>query len=65
MTMPYLVALALVQAGVNPVSAGDPPAAFKEIRRYTVADKPTWAHPAVVGDGLLVKDAESLAYLRF
>ena len=40
-------------------------AAFKVLRRYTVADWPTWAHLAVVGDGILVKDAGSLAYLRF
>jgi len=40
-------------------------AAFKVLRRYTVAETPTWAHLAVVGDGVLVKDAGSLAYLRF
>jgi outer membrane protein assembly factor BamB len=40
-------------------------AAFKVLRRYTVAETPTWAHLAVVGDGILVKDAGSLAYLRF
>lgn len=31
------------------------------IRVYQVADSPTWAHPAVVGDGILVKDANTLA----
>ena len=40
-------------------------AAFKVLRRYTVANAPTWAHLSVVGDGILVKDAGSLAYLRF
>jgi hypothetical protein len=39
-------------------------AAFKVLRRYTVAETPTWAHLAVVGDGTLV-NAGSLAYLRF
>jgi hypothetical protein len=27
-----------------------------------VAETPTWAHLAVVGDGILVKDAARLAY---
>jgi outer membrane protein assembly factor BamB len=38
---------------------------FKVLRRYTVADTPVWAHLAVVEDGVLVKDAQQLAYLRF
>lgn len=38
---------------------------FKALRRYTVADTPTWAHLALVEDGVLVKDERSLAYLRF
>ena len=33
---------------------------YREIRRYTVADSPVWAHPAPVGDSFLVKDAETL-----
>ena len=40
-------------------------ASHLKTRRSTVADTPTWAHLAVVGDGILVKDAGSLAYLRF
>jgi outer membrane protein assembly factor BamB len=40
-------------------------AAFKVLKKYTVADSPTWAHLAVVDDGVLVKDERSLAYLRF
>ena len=43
--------------------AGGP--AFKVLRRYTVADSPTWAHLAVAGDGILVKDERSLARVRF
>jgi len=39
--------------------------AFKELKRYTVADTPTWAHLTVLPDGILVKDERSLAYLRF
>ena len=33
---------------------------LKELRRYTVADTPTWAHPVVLGNRVLVKDANSL-----
>jgi hypothetical protein len=39
--------------------------AFKVVQRYTVAESATWAHPAITADGVLVKDADSLAYLRF
>ncbi len=40
----------------------DPAAArFEPTARYRVADKATWAHPAPVDGGLLVKDATSLA----
>jgi len=37
------------------------PKAYSVIRTYTVADSPTWAHPAPTGGGILVKDLESLA----
>ena len=33
---------------------------FRILARYKVADKPTWAHPAVVGRQILVKDRDSL-----
>lgn len=32
-----------------------------EIRRYEIADSPTWAHPVVLDDGFLVKDLKTLA----
>jgi outer membrane protein assembly factor BamB len=32
-----------------------------ELRRYDVADSPTWAHPLVLDDGFLVKDLKTLA----
>jgi outer membrane protein assembly factor BamB len=32
-----------------------------EVRRYEVADSPTWAHPVVLDDGFLVKDLKTLA----
>jgi hypothetical protein len=30
-----------------------------------VSASPTWAHPAVMPEGVLVKDADSLSFLRF
>jgi outer membrane protein assembly factor BamB len=38
---------------------------FAPVRRYRVASSPTWAHPVVTNEGVLVKDRESLAYVRF
>ena len=38
---------------------------FDPIRRYTVAESPTWAHPVVVGDRVLIKDLSTLALLSF
>jgi outer membrane protein assembly factor BamB len=39
--------------------------AFAPLRRYRVAESPTWAHPVVTTEGVLVKDRETVAYLRF
>jgi outer membrane protein assembly factor BamB len=33
----------------------------KVIRKYHVAEKPTWAHPAIVGRNILIKDETGLA----
>jgi outer membrane protein assembly factor BamB len=44
----------------------DPEApAFKVLKRYPVASSPVWAHPVLLPEGVLVKDAASLALLRF
>ena len=37
------------------------PKAFEVVRKYTVADSPTWAHPVLVGNDILIKDATTLA----
>ncbi len=34
---------------------------FEPLRTYTVADSPTWAHPVVMGRGILIKDNATLA----
>ncbi|MBK9166768.1 MAG: PQQ-like beta-propeller repeat protein [Bryobacterales bacterium] len=35
--------------------------AFQPLRRYSVAGSPTWAHPLLTADGVVVKDKDSLA----
>jgi outer membrane protein assembly factor BamB len=35
--------------------------AFEPLRKYSVADSPTWAHPVVAGHGILIKDATNLS----
>ena len=34
--------------------------AFEEVKRYTIADSATWAHPAFAGRSIIVKDADKL-----
>lgn len=34
---------------------------FEPLKKYTVAASPTWAHPAIVGNRILIKDASTLA----
>jgi outer membrane protein assembly factor BamB len=41
------------------------PKQFDLVKRYTLADSPVWAHPAVTSGGLVIKDAETLAYWTF
>jgi outer membrane protein assembly factor BamB len=36
------------------------PASFEAIRRYTVAESDTWAHPVIDGSRIFVKDSDSL-----
>jgi len=38
--------------------------AFRPIRRYTVADSPTWAHPVPTARGILIKDERFLTLWR-
>lgn len=41
------------------------PKAFDLVRKYTVAESPIWAHPAPAGRGVVIKDAETVAYWTF
>lgn len=38
------------------------PKSIDPVRRYTVADSPTWAHPLVLAGGVVIKDAGSLSF---
>jgi outer membrane protein assembly factor BamB len=40
-------------------------AAFDVVKQYKVAESPVWAHPVPAGRGILIKDADSLAYWTF
>jgi hypothetical protein len=35
------------------------------VKRYTIAESPGWAHPAVTASGVVIKDAETLSYWVF
>lgn len=41
------------------------PKQFEVIRKYQVAESPTWAHPVVTARGILIKDSTTIALLRF
>ena len=38
---------------------------YEVLKKYSVADSPTWAHPVIMGNRILIKDASSLALLGF
>jgi outer membrane protein assembly factor BamB len=52
--------LFLLKDDAELVIARPNPASFDVVRRYTVAESPTWAHPVVDGNRIFVKDAERL-----
>lgn len=49
--------------GSMTVAAADA-AAFRPLRKWSVASSATWAHPVVLDAGILVKDVDTLALLR-
>ena len=49
--------------GAELVLARSDPKQFEVVKKYSVADSPTWAHPIVIGKTVLVKDASSLSLL--
>jgi len=51
--------------GAELIVARNDPKRFDVLKKYTVADSPTWAHPVLVGSRILIKDASTLALLSF
>jgi outer membrane protein assembly factor BamB len=41
------------------------PEKFEELRRYKVAESPTWAHPVLLKQGIVIRDADALSYWSF
>jgi outer membrane protein assembly factor BamB len=52
--------LFLLKDDAELVIARPNPASFEVLRRYTVAESPTWAHAVIDGNRVFVKDAETL-----
>jgi len=57
-------ALLWLTSGAELVVTGKSADAFEPIRRYTVADSATWAHPVPTAAGILIKDERFLALWR-
>jgi len=51
----------ILTSDANLIVARQNDKAFETVRKYSVADSPTWAHPVVLGHGILIKDATTLA----
>jgi outer membrane protein assembly factor BamB len=51
----------ILTSDANLIVARQSGKAFEPLRKYSVADSPTWAHPVVLGHGILIKDATNLA----
>ena len=54
-------ALFLLTTEATLIVANQNARAWQPLRKYSVAGRPTWAHPAPLGYGFLVKDATTLA----
>jgi outer membrane protein assembly factor BamB len=57
---PYLF---LLMDSAELIVARKDPRQFEIVKKYSVAESPTWAHPVLVGNRILIKDASSLALL--
>ena len=58
------VVMSMTTEGVLVILRGDSKA-FDVLKRYTLAESAVWAHPALVGGGIIVKDVDSLTYWTF
>ncbi len=57
--------LFLLTDGAELIVARSDAILFEVLKKYSVADSPTWAHPVIVRNRILIKDASSLALLGF
>lgn len=57
--------LLMLTDGAELVVVRADPRQFEVIKKYTVADSATWAHPVLLGKRVLIKDVSSLALLGF
>jgi outer membrane protein assembly factor BamB len=55
--------LFLLTDGAELIIARNGAKQFEVLKKYSVADSPTWAHPVIIGNKVLIKDAASLALL--
>lgn len=53
----------LLTDGAELLVARSGPKQLEVLKKYTVAESPTWAHPVLVGNLILIKDASTLALL--
>lgn len=49
--------------GAELIVARSDPKQLEVLKKYSVAESPTWAHPVVVGSRILIKDASTLSLL--
>jgi len=53
--------LILLTTDASLIVANQSARAYEPLRKYSVASSPTWAHPALLSNGILIKDATTLA----
>ena len=51
--------------GAELIVARCDPKQFEIVKKYSVAQSPTWAHPVIVSNRVLIKDVSSLALMSF
>jgi hypothetical protein len=49
----------------NLVVARANPQKYDEVRRYQIASSPIWAHPAITGNAIIVKGADTVICWSF
>ena len=49
----------------NLVVARASPQKYEEVRRYQIAESVVWAHPAITGNSIIVKDVDQVICWSF